>query len=448
MLCYKVDNFFLNNPGTTSIDFWRIKNPEINEDLFSQFILLMNQAAPILGIFSQIYQIIISDSISFTEKFPLPDILSIAFDMSTSDDDQLRIIAIRILIFVLCNSDHECFQKIGQFYHERNFHEILFQCLDFDNEDLLPDIIFKAILSYSSTCIEARDAILQKFPMNTYDTFIQGRNIANLKYQIEIFKEFMKYPLDKNFLKQLFSALPCFASIENDEIVYHTLTCISVSHQQENWPKFVIKNNLINFITAALNHSNEDIQNAAIDILFHLSEYANLDLNILRDITEHFLIPEFMPCEFFTFRAISIFDFYIHHLSNLDHIEHLLQMGLIHIFFKILDEGCFESKKVVISTLIQLMKNCHDNQIEIIIEYHLIGEIFDVIKDDGFENLREVLEMLFYAIQVAEKMGCFGNLMEDFYRNEDFHVFLHELLTCEQETIAFQAKALLEAIEK
>lgn len=345
-----------------------------------------------------INEIIINNNDSISFGFPIQEILNYSFQIFENNDESVKVKCFETMITILQNFYFQNESKIGNYYHENNFHQILHFIYSSNNEDYHPNIILYIVKIYSSTCIEARDSIIGLFGFQFFQQFIQTRNSECLKHVISCFTEFFKYPLDVHTLSSLFCLLYEMSTTEDDEIIIEILNCLKKSMNQKDWEIFFIENKLHRFVHHTLAIDNNNSKELSIEILNAYSVGFPIRVKILETIINEFLKEEISVSEKYSILTVEIFT---NHMHRDYEREILLKQGMIFVLLNFFENGTFSIKVAVLRTIIEMTKFGNLDQKKLVFEYNMMDMFFSVIQSNDIQITIDILDTLLILLSIT-----------------------------------------------
>lgn len=418
-------------------------------------IILYNQLANpepesnIITLFSSINEIISRSSFYFSTGFPIQEILDIAFQLCQSTEEKIRFYSFKTIILILENSYYEKDENYGLYFFNNNFHQLLDLIYTTNKSDYHPKIILNAIALYSSSSEDARNSILTLFQFDFFEQFIQSRNLECIKFAIDCFTGFLKYPLNLPDLSTLYNLLSEITEIEDFDIQLKILRCIIQSMNQENWENLFIENDLHHFVQNSIKKDDQDFKELGIEILYKYSADFSLKESILETIISEFFCEEEEDKSMQNSEKFSIFTakIFTNHMSRSYLREILLKLGMIFVLQLFFENGTYSMKVASSQTIIELIKFGDMNQKLLFLDFNLMPEFFAIIQSDEFQLTIDILDALSEVFYSACEIGSdkISLFVENLNECEGFD-FLEILSNNETEEVKLRAQCLLKNI--
>lgn len=450
---YEDDSFFKENKILRICsDEFNEKNQDDMENLIILYKYLSNPESEknIISLLSEINEIIFKSHFSFSTGFPIQEILEIVFDLCNNPEEKIILNSFETIFLILRNSYYDNDENYGQYFYQNNFHQILHSIYTFNQDEYHTKKFLDAIALYSSSCIEARDSILSLFQLDFFEQFIQARSIECIKYAINCFTEFLKYPLDLPFLSSLYNFLSEMTEIEDDEILYQILSCIIQSMKQKSWENLFIDYKLHHFVKESIKKNDQNMKELGIVILYGFSVDFSLEESILETIINEFLNEneeeETKRSQNFSIFAAKIFT---NHMKRNYLREILLKQGMIAVLQNFFVNGTYSIKVASAQTIIELIKYGYANQKVLFLEYNLMGDFLEIIQSDETNMTIDILNTLLSVFDAACEIGYekISLFIDDLNECKGLDC-LNDLVMSENEEIKSRAQCLLSNISK
>ncbi|OHT04700.1 hypothetical protein TRFO_27701 [Tritrichomonas foetus] len=389
-----------------------------------------------IGILDKINDLIVNENIIFSNDPYFLQFLDFLFKIYFSPNEKVSQRAYQALFLILKDSYND--NEIGYFYFSHEYHKLLFHAFHSPNLEIIPKMILDPIAYYCSTCIEARDSILESFTIHFFENLIQMRNTECIEYTLYVFMNFFKYPLDDSIISTIYLLLAKVTLLDDEKILIILLQCISSSFKQTNWYHYFIEYKLNRFTKQAL-RKGKYYRELSIEILDHLSQFISLKNNELDYILNLFMSNDTILTDHFVLCALKIFS---NHMRRDNEREILLKMGLINVLLIITDDCSFKIKINAFSVIKKLIKYGNIEQRLLLIENYVTEFIFSLlyVNDDHFAL--KILKGIYIILNDCIKMNIVDEFFQQLQKSNSIPM-IEELSLSENQKINELSKMIL-----